>query len=98
MAPEALSFRIHKSCLLYTPLSASLAGGKEGAHMARTNIELDDSLVKEGMRVFKCKTKRELIHLALRELLQTEKRQEILKLRGQVAWEGDLEEMRRSRV
>ena len=84
--------------MLYTPLCASLAGRKEGAIVARTNIELDDSLVKEGMRVFKCKTKRELIHLALQELLTTEKRQEILKLRGQVAWEWDLEEMRRSRV
>jgi Arc/MetJ family transcription regulator len=66
--------------------------------MARTNIDLDDQLVEEGMRVFKCKTKKELIHLALRELLKTEKRKEILKLRGQLEWEGDLEEMRRSRL
>ncbi len=66
--------------------------------MARTNIDLDDRLIEEGLRVFKCKTKKELIHLALRELLKTEKRKEILKLRGQLHWEGDLEEMRRSRV
>lgn len=65
--------------------------------MARTNIELDDKLVEEGLRVFKCKTKKELIHLALRERLKTEKRKEILKLRGKLVWEGDLEEMRRSR-
>jgi Arc/MetJ family transcription regulator len=52
--------------------------------MARTNIDLDDRLVEEGLRVFKCKTKKEkkeLIHLALRELLKTAKRKEILKLR-----------------
>ena len=66
--------------------------------MARTNIDLDDRLVEEGLRVFKCKTKKELIHLALQELLKTEKRKEILKLRGRLQWEGDLEEMRRSRV
>ena len=66
--------------------------------MARTNIDLDDGLVKEGLRVFECKTKKELIHLALKELLKTEKRKEILKLRGKLKWEGDLEEMRRSRV
>ena len=66
--------------------------------MARTNIDLNDSLVKEGMRIFKCKTKKELIHLALKELLKTDKRREILKLRGKLKWEGDLEEMRRSRV
>jgi Arc/MetJ family transcription regulator len=66
--------------------------------MARTNIDLDDRLVEEGLRVFECKTKRQLIHLALKELLKTEKRKEILKLRGKLKWEGDLEEMRRSRV
>jgi Arc/MetJ family transcription regulator len=66
--------------------------------MARTNIDLDDRLVEEGLRIFKCKTKKELIHLALQELLKTEKRKEILKLRGRLQWEGDLEEMRRSRV
>jgi Arc/MetJ family transcription regulator len=64
--------------------------------MARTNIDLDDRLVEEGLLVFKCKTKKELIHLALQELLKTEKRKEILKLRGRLRWEGDLEE-RRSR-
>jgi Arc/MetJ family transcription regulator len=66
--------------------------------MARTNIDLDDRLVEEGLRVFKCKTKKELIHLALQELLKTEKRKEILKLQGRLKWEGDLEETRRSRV
>ena len=66
--------------------------------MARTNIDLDDRLVEEGLRVFKCKTKKALIHLALKELLKTEKRKEILKFRGRLKWEGDLEEMRRTRV
>ena len=66
--------------------------------MSRTNIELEDNLVKEGMRVFKCKTKKELVHLALQELLKKEKRKEILQLRGMDHWEGNLEDMRRSRV
>ena len=66
--------------------------------MARTNIDLDDRLVEEGLRAFKCKTKKALIHLALKELLKSEKRKEILKFRGRLKWEGDLEEMRRSRV
>jgi Arc/MetJ family transcription regulator len=65
--------------------------------MARTNIDMDDVLVEEGLRVLKCKTKKELIHLVLQELLKTEKRKEILKLRGKLQWEEDLEEMRRSR-
>ena len=50
--------------------------------MARTNIELDDRLVREGLKVFKCRSKRELVHLALTELLKGAKRKEILKLRG----------------
>ena len=65
--------------------------------MGRTNIELDDHLVNEGLKVYKCKSKRELVHLALAELLKGEKRKEILTLRGQVKWEGDLAELRRSR-
>jgi Arc/MetJ family transcription regulator len=66
--------------------------------MARTNIELEDKLVNEGMKIFKCKTKKELVHLALQELLKKEKRKEILELRGKVKWEGNLEVMRSSRV
>lgn len=66
--------------------------------MARTNINLDDRLVRQGLRTFKCKSKRELVHLALTELLKEAKRKEILKLRGHVKWEADLEELRRSRL
>jgi len=66
--------------------------------MARTNIELEDKLVEEGMKVFKCKTKKELVHLALQELLKKEKRKEILQLRGKVKWEGNLDIIRRSRL
>jgi Arc/MetJ family transcription regulator len=75
-----------------------LATPEEGEEMARTNIDLDEQLVEERLRVFKCKTKKALIHLALQELLKTEKRQEILTLRGRLQWEGDLEETRRSRL
>ena len=66
--------------------------------MARTNIDLDDRLVREGLRKFKCKSKRELVDLALKELLKSARRKEILELRGKVKWEGDLEELRRSRL
>jgi len=69
-----------------------------GKDMARTNIELDDQLVKEGLKLFKCKSKRELVHLALKELVKGSKRKEMLKLRGQVQWEGNLDELRRGRL
>jgi Arc/MetJ family transcription regulator len=61
-----------------------MAPTEEGGDMVRTNIDLDDQLVEEGLRIFHCKTKKELLHLALQELLKTEKRKEILKLRGQL--------------
>jgi len=61
---------------------------KEGADIARTNIDLDEKLTKEGMLIFQGKTKKELIHLTLKELLKMEERKEILKLRGRLKWEG----------
>jgi len=61
----------------------------------RTNIVLDDELVKEGLRLTKVKTKKELVKLALRELVQRRKRKKLLEMEGKVEWEGDLEEMRK---
>ena len=63
--------------------------------MARTNIDLDDRLVRAGPRIFGCESKRELAHLALTELLKAAKRREMLTLRGHVKWEGDRDELRR---
>ena len=65
--------------------------------MARTNIVLDDRLVREGLRRFKCRSKRELVHLALTELLKRSQRRDLLSIRGQVKWEGNLTELRRLR-
>lgn len=65
--------------------------------MHRTNVELDEKLVKEGMRLFKKKTKKDLIHFALSELIRREKAKGILDLEGEIEWEGDLKEMRKAR-
>ena len=62
--------------------------------MARTNIVLDDRLVREGLRRFKCRSKRELVHLALSELVKSSRRRDLLSLRGQVKWDGNLTELR----
>jgi Arc/MetJ family transcription regulator len=63
----------------------------------RTNIVLDDKLVKEAFSLTKAKTKRELVDMALREMIQRRRRMDLLKLAGKVEWEGDLREMRRDR-
>ncbi|HLW12433.1 MAG TPA: type II toxin-antitoxin system VapB family antitoxin [Casimicrobiaceae bacterium] len=50
----------------------------------RTNIVLDDNLVKEAFRHAPVKTKRELVDLALREFVATRKRRDLRELVGKV--------------
>jgi Arc/MetJ family transcription regulator len=62
--------------------------------MARTNIDLDEDLVREVMQRYGFKTKREAVHSALRRLAPTPMtREEALAMRG-FGWEGDLDAMR----
>jgi Arc/MetJ family transcription regulator len=63
----------------------------------RTNIEIDDALMREARRLTGVKTKREMVDLALRELVARHQRLGILELRGRVHWEGDLDRSRRGR-
>lgn len=49
----------------------------------RTNIVLDDRIVKEAMRLTGARTKRELVDLALRDLIARRKQADILALAGQ---------------
>lgn len=66
--------------------------------MSRTNIDLDDVLVKEGLRLTKLTTKKDLVNYALEGLIKSIKKKGILKCEGKIKWEGDLDDMRRSRV
>jgi len=50
----------------------------------RTNIVLDDELVKEAFRYAPVKTKRELVDLALREFVAARKRRDMRDLLGKV--------------
>jgi len=73
--------------------------GMEGGNgMLRTNIELDEKLVKEAMKLTKKKTKKELVNYALQELVSGIKRKRLLELEGRVEWTGDLDEMRKGRA
>ncbi len=60
----------------------------------RTNIELDVDLVKKAMEVSHIDTIKEVVHHSLEELIKLAKRRNILKLRGKVKWEGNLNEIR----
>ena len=48
----------------------------------RTNIVLDDTLVSEAMRVSGARTKREVVDIALRELVQRRHQRDMRKLAG----------------
>ncbi len=63
----------------------------------RTNIEIDDDVLREVQRLTGANTKREAVDFALRELVARYRRVDILKLRGKVHWDGDLETTRSSR-
>ena len=64
----------------------------------RTNIVLDDDLVREGLKLTKLKTKKELINFALKELIARKKRKKLLNLEGKVEWIGDLNKMREGKI
>ena len=63
----------------------------------RTNIVIDDDLMKRAMELSGLKTKRAVIETALRKLIQIEEQSSILALRGKLHWEGDLNAMRDDR-
>ncbi len=60
----------------------------------RTNIELDDQLVKQALQISNLKTKKDVVHEALRQYVAALKRKKLLSLRGKGTWEGDLAQMR----
>lgn len=60
----------------------------------RTNIDIDEGLLKEAMARSGLKTKREVVTFALDRYLTIERQIEAFEgLRG-LGWEGDLEAMR----
>lgn len=60
----------------------------------RTNIVIDDKLMKDTLRMTGLKTKREAVELGLRTLLRLRKQVEIRRFRGKLNWQGDLDSMR----
>ncbi len=61
----------------------------------RTNVVLDDQLMSRALRTSGCRTKRSAIESGLRLLVQVNSQKKLRSLRGRIAWDGDLEEMRR---
>jgi len=62
--------------------------------VTRTNIEIDDELVGRAMRLYRLRSKREAVDLALRRLVgEPMSREEALAEEGG-GWSGDLAEIR----
>ena len=61
----------------------------------RTIIVLDNELVSNCIKVTGIKTKKSLIDHALKELLRHKKQKKVLELKGEITWEGNLDEMRK---
>ena len=60
----------------------------------RTNIVIDDKLMKETLRLTGLRTKREVVELGLRTIVRLRKQEQIRKFRGKLKWQGDLDAMR----
>jgi Arc/MetJ family transcription regulator len=65
--------------------------------MQRTNVVLDDELLKECQNLTGIRTQRALIDFALHEVRRRGRQKRLLKLKGSVKWEGDLSQWRKAR-
>jgi Arc/MetJ family transcription regulator len=64
----------------------------------RTNIDIDDKLMREAMRSSGASTKKAAVEAGLRMLVKTHAQGGIRRFRGKVRWEGNLDESRRGRI
>lgn len=60
----------------------------------RTNIVIDDKLMADALKATGARSKREVVELGLRTLVQLEQQQRIRGFRGKLKWTDDLERMR----
>ncbi len=63
----------------------------------RTNIDIDDKLMKQAMKATGASTKKAAVEAALRKVVQLKRQEGIKKFRGKVQWAGDLDAMREGR-
>jgi Arc/MetJ family transcription regulator len=65
--------------------------------MARTVLNIDEALFEQAKLYTGLKKKVDVVNYALRYLVEQREIEKVLDLSGKVAWDGDLEEMRRGR-
>lgn len=60
----------------------------------RTNIVIDDALMKEVLKLTGLRIKKDAVELGLKTLIRLKKQEKLRRYRGKLKWEGDLEAMR----
>jgi Arc/MetJ family transcription regulator len=63
----------------------------------RTNIEIDDDLIREALRISGLRAQRAAVEAGLKALIRLNRQKKILDLAGKVHWEGNLDESREGR-
>jgi len=63
----------------------------------RTNIEIDDKLMAQAMKLTGLPTKRAVVEEGLKLLVRVRKQTKALKALRGLGWDGDLDEMRQGR-
>lgn len=61
----------------------------------RTNIVIDDAIMKEAMELADGSTKKKVVEEALEMLIRIKKQQRIKRYQGKLIWDGNLDEMRK---
>jgi Arc/MetJ family transcription regulator len=61
----------------------------------RTNIDIDDKLMAEAMKVTKAKTKKEAVVIALEDIVRRHKQLGMLKFFGKIDGDWDIDAWRR---
>jgi Arc/MetJ family transcription regulator len=78
-----------------TPISLKVVYNK---FMARTNINIDETLIRKAKKLTRLKTKREIVDRALELLVRSEDRKSILHYHGSGIWKGNHKLARKNRV
>jgi len=66
--------------------------------VSRTNIDIDEGLIRKARKLTRLKTKRQIVDKALELLVRCETRKGILRYYGTGIWKGDLSRSRRNRI
>lgn len=63
----------------------------------RTNVVLNDELIRKAQQLTGIKTKKDVIHEALITLIRMREQAQVRALRGKLPWDGDLNRQRQGR-